>query len=79
MTIADEGPGIPADQRGRVFDLFHRAVHGDGQPAGTGMGLAIVKGMIEANGGAVAAVEPPAGRGAAFRLTLPAAPPEEAA
>ncbi|MFC0341175.1 DUF4118 domain-containing protein [Paracoccus niistensis] len=73
LTVADEGPGIPETERTRVFDLFHRAVQGDGQPAGTGMGLAIVKGMVEANGGRAEAVAPPDGRGAMFRLILPVA------
>lgn len=78
LTVEDEGPGIAPSERGRVFDLFHRAVQGDGQPAGTGLGLAIVKGMVEANGGEVAAVDPTSGHGAAIRLTLPAAPREDA-
>lgn len=73
LTVADEGPGIPEAELERVFDLFHRAVQGDGQPAGTGVGLAIVKGMVEANGGRAEAVAPPDGRGAMFRLTLPVA------
>lgn len=78
LTVSDEGPGIPEAERGRVFDIFHRAVQGDGQPAGTGLGLAIVKGMVEANEGRVAAIDPPGGRGAAIRIILPAAAPEDA-
>ena len=77
LTVSDEGPGIPEAERGRVFDIFHRAVQGDGQPAGTGLGLTIVKGMVEANEGCVAAIDPPSGRGAAIRMILPAAVPEE--
>ncbi|AGT11023.1 sensor histidine kinase [Paracoccus aminophilus] len=73
LMIEDEGPGIPQEQRTRVFELFHRAIQGDGQPAGTGIGLAIVKGMIEANDGKVEAIEPPSGKGAAIRLWLPVA------
>lgn len=78
LTVTDEGPGIPEAERGRVFDLFHRAVQGDGHPAGAGLGLAIVKGMVEANEGRVAAIDPPTGHGAAIRMILPAAAPEEA-
>lgn len=73
VLIEDQGPGIPRAERARVFDLFHRAIQGDGQPAGTGVGLAIVKGMVEANDGEVEAIEPPSGQGAAIRLFLPLA------
>lgn len=71
VLVEDEGPGIPRHERARVFDLFHRAVQGDGQPAGTGIGLAIVKGMVEANKGTVEVIEPPSGRGAAIQMILP--------
>ncbi|WP_306752943.1 sensor histidine kinase [Paracoccus actinidiae] len=77
LTVIDEGPGIPKAERSRVFDIFHRAVQGDGHPAGAGLGLAIVKGMIEANEGSVAAVEPAGSHGAAIRMILPAAFPED--
>ncbi|MCZ8184047.1 MAG: sensor histidine kinase KdpD [Beijerinckiaceae bacterium] len=79
ICIADEGPGIPAGDRDRVFDLFYRAAQGDGAPAGTGMGLAIVKGLVEAHGGSVCAEAGPQGRGTAIRLRLPLAtlPPLE--
>ncbi len=52
--MQDQGTGIAAADRARIFDLFHRAAKGDGAPAGTGMGLAIVKGLVEAHGGSVA-------------------------
>ncbi len=78
LTVIDEGPGIPKDERNRVFDIFHRAVQGDGHPAGAGLGLAIVKGMVEANEGSVAAIEPSGRHGAAIRMILPAAFPEDA-
>lgn len=79
LVVTDQGTGIAPSDRGHVFDLFFRAAQGDGQPAGTGVGLAIVKGMVEANGGTVEVIDPPTGRGAAFRIILPAAarPPEE--
>ncbi len=56
MAIEDEGAGIPLEMRERVFDKFFRAIrNGDvGQPpAGTGMGLAIAKGIVEAHGGEI--------------------------
>ena len=56
LTIEDEGPGIPADLHKRVFDKFFRAMrNGDlaGQKPGTGMGLAIAKGIVDAHGGRI--------------------------
>ncbi len=82
LMVEDQGPGIPKDDRARVFELFHRVIQGDGQPAGTGIGLAIVKGLVEANGGRVEAIEPASGQGAAIRMLLPVfreAAPEGAA
>src|SRR6476646_5358582 len=55
MAVEDEGVGVPGHLRKRVFDKFFRAIrNGDGgtnEPAGTGRGLAIAKGIIEAHGG----------------------------
>ncbi len=56
LTIEDQGPGIPAELRERVFDKFFRAMRdGDSaaQKPGTGMGLAIAKGIVEAHGGKI--------------------------
>jgi K+-sensing histidine kinase KdpD len=56
LTIEDQGPGIPSDLRQRVFDKFFRAMrNGDlsGHKPGTGMGLAIAKGIVEAHGGRI--------------------------
>jgi K+-sensing histidine kinase KdpD len=57
LLIADEGPGIPAPLRERVFDKFFRAMrNGDSsgnKSAGSGMGLAIAKGIVEAHGGRI--------------------------
>ncbi len=79
IRIEDEGPGIPEGDRAKVFDLFYRAAQGDGAPAGTGMGLAIVKGLVEAHGGSASAEAGSLGRGTAIRLMLPLAtlPPPE--
>jgi two-component system sensor histidine kinase KdpD len=56
LTIEDQGPGIPSELHERVFDKFFRAMRdGDvaGNKPGTGMGLAIAKGIVEAHGGRI--------------------------
>jgi PAS domain S-box-containing protein len=68
LTVADTGPGIPVEQRERVFDRFWR--NKESANAGSGLGLAICKGIIEQHGGRVW-VESCAGGGAAFVFTLP--------
>ncbi len=73
IAVSDRGPGIPEEQREAVFDLFHRAARGDSAPAGTGMGLAIVKGFVEAHGGSVAAGAGADGHGTRIVVTLPVA------
>jgi len=74
IAVIDEGPGIPAEERERVFELFHRAAQGDSRPAGTGLGLSIVKGLVEAHGGTVSALAGPGGRGTAIVIRLPLTP-----
>ena len=75
MAVEDEGRGIPVDLRERVFDKFFRATR-DGdvsthQPSGTGMGLAIAKGIVEAHEGKIW-IEPGAGgKGTRVVFTLP--------
>ena len=73
IEVADTGPGIPREDRLRVFERFYR---GDKSRAretgGVGLGLAIAKWAVEANGGGIELVERN-GRGCAFRITLPAA------
>jgi signal transduction histidine kinase len=68
VTIADEGPGIPEEMMDRVFTRFWRG----NRRGGTGLGLYIVKGIVEAHGGTIT-VGRAEGGGAAFRFTLPAA------
>ncbi|KAB2698159.1 sensor histidine kinase KdpD [Ochrobactrum sp. Kaboul] len=55
LEIADQGPGIPADDRERIFDSFYRVRKGDHVQAGTGLGLSIARGFVEAMGGTIAA------------------------
>jgi two-component system sensor histidine kinase KdpD len=70
FSVEDEGPGIPAAERETVFQRFYRSADANGQPQGMGMGLAIVRGIIEAHGGEIW-VEPGA-KGARFVFDLPA-------
>jgi two-component system sensor histidine kinase KdpD len=68
IEVADNGPGLPAAQIERMFDLFQRAP--GAKPGGTGLGLAIVKGFVEAQGGRVQAANRPEG-GALFTIFMP--------
>jgi len=68
VTVDDEGPGIPQEMLGRVFTRFWRG----NRRGGTGLGLYIVKGIVEAHGGTIT-VGPAPGGGARFRFMLPAA------
>jgi two-component system sensor histidine kinase KdpD len=75
MGVEDDGPGIPADLRERVFDKFFRATR-DGdvrsrQPTGTGMGLAIAKGIVEAHDGKIRIESGCEGKGTRVLFTLP--------
>lgn len=73
VTVRDEGAGIPPELASRVFRQFWR---GPGKRrGGTGLGLYIVKGLVEAHGGAIT-VDRASGGGAAFRFTLPAGAPD---
>jgi two-component system sensor histidine kinase KdpD len=71
IRVIDRGPGIPAAQLGRVFEPFYRDASSDTHP-GAGLGLAIVRGFVEANGGRVH-VESSAGHGTVFAIELPLA------
>src|ERR1044071_4038985 len=75
MAVEDDGPGIANDLRERVFDKFFRATR-DGdvttrQPTGTGMGLAIAKGIVEAHEGRIWIESGEGGRGTRVVFTLP--------
>jgi two-component system sensor histidine kinase KdpD len=73
LRVVDHGPGIPAPERERVFDQFYRLKRGGRRPEGTGMGLAICRGIVQAHGGGLR-VETTPGGGATFVLTLPVSP-----
>ncbi len=71
VRIVDRGPGIPAGERERVFEAFYRRP--DGPAGGAGLGLAVARGFIEANGGKVVAESLP-GQGTALVVEFPLEP-----
>lgn len=75
ITITDQGPGIPLAERARVFEKFYRLPEMRAVP-GTGIGLAISKGLVEAHDGRIELDEAPGG-GARFVVTLPVTPRPE--
>ncbi len=76
LTVADQGMGIPKDHLDKVFDRFHRIDNRDTRKAGgTGIGLYLVKHLVEAHGGKIW-VESEVGKGSRFIFELPESPPE---
>jgi two-component system sensor histidine kinase KdpD len=74
LEIADEGRGIPAADRERVFDKFYRVHAADRKGAGTGLGLAICRGFVEAMGGTITADNRRDAPGAVLTVMLPVPP-----
>jgi CheY-like chemotaxis protein len=74
VRVKDDGAGIAPDQLGRVFDLFAQAEGAEGERGGLGVGLALVKSLVELHGGAVEAHSAGPGQGSEFLVRLPAAP-----
>lgn len=70
VALADRGPGIPPRDQERIFDKFYRVLGHMRETGGTGVGLAVCRGLIEAHGGRIWATNRPDG-GALFRFTLP--------
>jgi two-component system OmpR family sensor kinase len=72
FLVSDDGPGIPVQERERVFERFHRTDSGRTRAGGgAGLGLAIVRAIAEAHKGSVRVREPRDGRGASVELVLP--------
>lgn len=74
VRVVDQGPGIPEGERERIFEPFYRR---EGSDQGFGLGLAIARGFVEANGGEIA-VESVPGQGSTFVVSFPLPGKEEA-
>lgn len=81
ITVTDDGAGIPPEMLGRIFDLFHQVDPSLARSqGGLGIGLTLVRRLVEMHGGSVEARSGGAGKGSAFTVRLPLAggPPAEA-
>jgi two-component system OmpR family sensor kinase len=76
--VRDSGPGVPSDERERIFERFYRGRSGYQRSDGGGLGLAIVKAIAEAHGGR-AELDSEPGQGAKFSIVLPVRAGEEVA
>src|SRR6204780_4858250 len=71
LDVMDSGPGIPVDERNRIFEAFYQGkTPQGGHVKGTGIGLSVVTEFVNAHGGSIEILEAPAG-GAHFRVRLP--------
>jgi two-component system phosphate regulon sensor histidine kinase PhoR len=70
LKVEDNGPGIPPEEQGRVFEKFYRATNTIGGAEGSGLGLAIVKSIVDSHQGRVW-VESIVGKGSSFTVILP--------
>jgi CheY-like chemotaxis protein len=73
VTVRDTGIGIPADSLPRIFDMFSQVDRSiERSTGGLGIGLALVKGLVEMHDGTVTAASDGQGKGSTFRVKLPA-------
>jgi signal transduction histidine kinase len=76
ISVADTGPGVPAEEKEKIFAKFYQVAEGNGENSkGTGLGLAIAKALVELHGGKIW-VESEEGRGSTFSFTLPVCGPQ---
>jgi signal transduction histidine kinase len=73
MSVDDRGPGVPQDQRERIFEPFYRLAGASEKEGGVGLGLALVRSIARKHGGVVRCEDRPAG-GARFVVDLPLSP-----
>jgi two-component system sensor histidine kinase KdpD len=72
LSVANDGPGIPENERDRIFEKYYRGRAGRSGVPGTGLGLPSAKSIVEAHGGTIWVTSPPGG-GAEFHMALPVA------
>jgi two-component system, OmpR family, sensor kinase len=70
IDVADRGPGVPANERERIFEPFYRSSHASERHGGVGLGLSLVRSIARQHGGSVKCLERDGG-GARFLVTLP--------
>lgn len=70
ITVDDQGTGVPVNQRDAIFQRFHRLAADGGTP-GTGIGLYLVRALVEAHGGTAEVIDRPGSTGARFVVELP--------
>jgi two-component system sensor histidine kinase KdpD len=74
LRVIDDGPGVPAALRAQIFDRFVRGGEANSpRAAGMGLGLPIVRGLVQVQGGSVWLEDPDSGQGACFAFSLPSA------
>jgi two-component system sensor histidine kinase KdpD len=73
LTVTDEGSGISQEALPHIFEKFYRAKASDSRIAGTGLGLAVARGFVEAFGGKLEASNRPDRSGAVLTISLPIA------
>ncbi len=78
LIVEDDGPGIPAEERERVFERFYRLLDRSTGGSGSGLGLAIVREIANVHKADVQVCEGPAGVGASVKIIFPAPVPEAA-
>ena len=73
ISVSDRGPGVPPEDRERIFSSFFRSSTHRGMASGLGLGLTVSKRLVELQGGAISVKDRPEG-GSTFVVTLPRAP-----
>jgi signal transduction histidine kinase len=75
ISVADSGMGIPADMLARIFEVFTQGEHAKlGPHGGLGIGLTLVKQLVELHGGTIRVQSEGPGKGSEFTVTLPVVP-----
>jgi CheY-like chemotaxis protein len=76
ISVRDHGVGIPADRLERVFDVFSQVPNvSPGSQSGVGVGLSLVRSLVQLHGGSVSAASEGAGKGSTFTIRLPLVQP----